>query len=222
MQGYCSKLIYTFIAISLSLPVSAYVDNYSVETFYKDATYSHFLRSITESYNHQYVCDPGNTKLIVYAIHVLKKHPDFAVKLVDDFGTLEDCQQQVVCASLAGASYHNEHNAINAQYNGVCTANQSLAIQNANNITFLNKIETVEDENRQALYMASCWAAFFATGDEKTIAKMAEYAKAHQGQSDHQLAIAEFESSAMLLAQQDPTINDILTKQSYQCLSCFR
>lgn len=224
MPSYCLKLIRPFFAAFLCLPAFciAYVDDYSVETFYKDATYTHFVRSISETYSHDYSCHPANDKLITYAIHVLIKHPDFAPNLVNDFASFETCQQQVVCASLQGASFHNELRAINEQYHGACQVSMSTAVQNANNISFLSTIETFEDQKQQAANIAHCWAAYFATGDEKTIAKMVEYVKAFQGQYEHTQAISEIETRVMILAQHDPEFNNILVKHSQDCLSCFR
>lgn len=200
----------------------AYVDDYSVETFYKDATYAHFVKSLTETYSYHYSCDPTNAKLITYATHVLRKHPDYAMSLVADFGLLESCQQQVVCASLKGAGQHNAVNAINEKYNNVCSMNDSVALINAAHVKFLDKIETAEDEKQQAMVMDACWAAYFATGDETYIIKMVDYAKTHQGQSEHAQTIAEFVSVSMVHAQNDPKIDEIIAKQTHHCPSCFR
>lgn len=202
--------------------VASTVEDYSAETFYKDGTYTHFINSLSEARTFQSSCDPSNSKLTVYATMVLRSHPDFAAKIVDDFAILDSCQQQTICKSLIASHYQNQVKIINEKYNNACTLSEGDAIDVISNVTFLDKIESYEDQRIQLAKIDHCWAAFFATGDEKHILKMLEYAKQYEGHSEHAQIISEFLSSSSALAQVDPAINEIMAKNSYVCLSCFR
>ncbi len=224
MKAYCSKFINALLAILLCVPQFAFalVDDYSVETYSKDETYAHFTNSLSGSSSFNSSCDSSNSKVLIYATIVLRKHPDYVAKLVNDFASFDSCQQRMICASLTATGFNNEIRTINDKNNSACLFNDNIAIQNINNIQFLNKIETYEDAKLQASYMDHYWAAYFATGDESYIAKMVEYARLHKGQSGHEYIISEFEYASTVIAQKDPAFNDLLVKHYHVCLGCFR
>ncbi len=217
-------LLRLFLAILAMLPLqlNAAENDYAMETFYKDATYTHFINSMTEHYSFLSSCVPShNAKLTVYAMYVFKKHPDFASNVVGDFSSFDSCQQEVICKSLIAAGFTNEANKIDEKYNNACQATDKLNLKQINNMQLLNNIETYEDEKLQATIIDSSWAAYFATGDEQHIAKMVEYVRVHEGQSEHALAISAIQTDASIHAQRDPTIDQIITKQQGQ-QHCFR
>ncbi len=212
-------LLFTQFALA---SVATTVEDQSVETFYKDGTYTHFINSLSAGHTFQTSCDPSNSKLTIYATMVLRSHPDFASKIVDDFATLDSCQQQTICKSLIASNHHNEVKAINEKYNEACFMSGNEPVDIITNVTFLDKIESYEDQRIQLEKIDHCWAAFFATGDEKYILKMMEYTKQYESNSEHAQIISEFLSSSSVLAQLDPAINEIMVKNSFNCLSCFR
>ncbi|MGD9592110.1 MAG: hypothetical protein AB7V32_06285 [Candidatus Berkiella sp.] len=223
MNSFVSTILSAILAFMLWAPQFAFAisDQYSLETFYKDETYSHFVNAISSAHSFHSSCDPTNSKMIVFATYVFKKHPDFATQVVVDFAAFDTCQQQVVCSSLMNARFYGELNAINEKHQNACTINDSISSDNLN-MQLLSNIESYEDENKQSIYMDNCWAAFFATGDESHISKMVEYAKLHQDREEHARIISDFIAKASSLAQQDPLLNDILDKHTQGCLSCFR
>lgn len=212
-KQYLSK---AFLLVMFCLPLSAMADN-DIETFYKDPTYTHFIKSSESFKEVQTKHDPEaqSMALVVYAILVLDKHPEFRSKIVKDFNTFDSYQKSILYQGLIGAGFTKEANDITLQYQFKAKPNSNLTLQKINDIQFQEKIETPGQIFLQASLMDICWASYFATGDEKYIAKLVAYAKKHHGvtkENPHYIPMQAYYWSSSALSKQDPMIKEILTK----------
>lgn len=202
------------LLVMLCLPLSAMADN-EIETFYKDPTYTHFINSSETFKNIQTTHDPyAVSKILIYSTLILQKHPEFSSKIVNDFGTFDVHQQAILYKSLVGAGFTKEANEITVKYQFKTDANSDL-LNKIKSTQFLETINTRNELDFQAAIMDFCWVGFFATGDEKYIAKLVDYAKKHQyatSQDPHFIPMQAYYWSSGALAKQDPTIKAVLTK----------
>jgi len=206
-----SKLL---LVVMLCLPISAMADN-EIETFYKDPTYTHFIKSSETFKNIQTTQDPyAVSKVLIYSTLILHKHPEFSAKIVNDFATFDVHQQTIFYKSLVGAGFAKEANEITVKYQFKTETNSDL-LNKIKNTQFLDSIKTRDELAFQAAIMDFCWVGFFATGDEQYIAKLVDYAKKHQDattQDPHFIPMQAYYWSSGALAKQDPTIKAVLTK----------
>ncbi|MFI4938443.1 MAG: hypothetical protein ACHQJ6_08060 [Candidatus Berkiellales bacterium] len=155
-------------------------------------------------------------KITIYATLIFNKNPDFAKKIVNVFGSLNKSQQTTIYKSIIGAGLVKEANEITNKYGIKVEPNLNLTVEKINNMQFLDKIETQEQLELQTSILDYCWAAFFATGDEKYIAKLFEYAKKHENITKEDVNIIPMDAlswSFRALANQDPQIKEILIKR---------
>lgn len=202
------------LVVMLWLPLSAIADN-KIETFYKDPTYTHFIKSSETFKNIQTTQDPyAVAKVLIYSTLVLHKHPEFSSKIVNDFGTFDVYQKTIFYKSLIGAGFNKEANEITQKYQFEVESNRDL-LNKIKDTQFLDTIKTRKELDFQAAIMDFCWVGYFATGDEKYIVKLVDYAKKHQdvtSQDPHFIPMQAYFWASSALAKQDPTIKEVLTK----------
>ena len=201
-----------FACIALCLPLSAIAKG-EVETFYKDPTYTNFIET-SERFNYlENSQDPYlESKFLVYTTLILHKHPDFKSNIVKDFGSFNTNQKSMIYQGLLGAGFTKEANEITRRYHYEIAPNVNFTVDKINAIQFNDKIETREQIDLQAAIMDYCWVSFFATGEEKYIRKLVEYAKKHEDTNSHFIPVQAYFWSSGALSKQDPNIKEILVK----------
>ena len=206
------KLYKLLAFIALCLPLSAIAKG-DVETFYKDPTYTNFMET-SERFNYlENSQDPYlESKFLVFTTMVLHKHPDFKTNIINDFGSFNDHQKSVIYQGLLAAGFTKEANEISLRYHYTLKPKLSVTVDKINALQFMDDLKTRQQIDLQAAIMDYCWVSFFATGEEKYIGKLVEYAKKHEDTISHFIPVQAYFWSSGALSKQDPNIKEILVK----------
>ncbi len=145
-----------------------------LQVFYKNPTYDKFLQVTTTLSDYPNKKDL-NSLAVIFTMLALQEHPDFALKITQNFAKLKPEHQVLLYTCLVGAGYAEETTKITKQYNYHNPLTVNLKAEQIDKLQLLNQIDNGADLEQQTKIMDFLWVAFFATGNEKYLAKLFDF-----------------------------------------------